>query len=170
MPIFKAFIENVADPIGMEDFNLGLARYTFQPDRSRHPGYDMWMSARDLARFGLLYLRKGQWDGQQVIPADWVQSSVQVHKEIQGEQIAGYGLSWWIPGGRLQEYDTYTASGAGNQSIMILPKLDIVYVHRASAILEPGVNGLDAREILFKLLNAKTGNEANNPKLIPWAE
>jgi CubicO group peptidase (beta-lactamase class C family) len=36
----------------------------------------MWMKPHDMAKFGLLYLQKGQWDGQQIVPADWVEESI----------------------------------------------------------------------------------------------
>lgn len=168
--IYEAFEKQIAKPIGMEDFDTGYCRYVLQADRSEHPSYDMWMSARDLARFGLLYLREGQWNGRQVVPAEWVKDSRRIHIDVPFDAAAGYGLSWWIPGGPLQEYDTYHASGSGNQSVMILPKLDIVFVHRASAILDEGVHGLAVRDILLQLLDARTGKEVTQPSLIPVAE
>ena len=165
--IFEAFEEQIAEPIGMEDYNTGYTRYILQPDRSKHPAYSMWMSARDLARFGLLYLRKGRWNGQQIIPAEWIEDSRRIHKEVPGDAVAGYGLSWWIPAGKMQEYEIYLASGSGNQSIMILPKLNIVFVHRASAILDEGVHGLAVHDILSKLLDTRNEQEVDEPQLIP---
>ncbi len=168
--IYKAFGEQIAKPIGMEDYDEGYGRYILQPERSEHPAYSMWMSGRDLARFGLLYLYEGQWKGQQVLPEQWVKKSRQIHIEVPGEAVAGYGLSWWIPDGPLRELGTYLASGSGNQSIMILPEADIVFVHRASAILDNGVHGLAVHEVLHKLLDARTGKEKYQPSLIPVSE
>lgn len=168
--IFEAFDEQIAKPTGMEDFDTGYCRYILQPNRSEHPAYDMWMSARDLARFGLLYLRKGTWNNRQVVPEDWVKDSRRIHIKVPFEAAAGYGLSWWIPGGPLQEYGTYHASGSGNQSVMILPELDIVFVHRASAILDEGVHGLAVRDIFLQLLDARTEKENKQPQLIPVNE
>lgn len=125
------------------------------------------MTARDLARFGLLYLREGRWRGQQIVPREWVRASGQVHKAVPYDGVAGYGLSWWIPDGPLQEYGTYSASGSGNQSVMILPALDIIFVFRASAVLDDGVNGLDAREILLRLIGALSGVPKDYPVFVP---
>lgn len=165
--IFDAFDEQIAKPIGMEDYHPDWGSYTLQPGRSQFPAYDLWMSARDMARFGLLYANMGRWNNRQIIESDWVKASATVHHEIPGEHAAGYGLSWWIPAGPLEEYGTYHASGAGTQLIMVLPELNIVFVQRASSILDDGVFGLDAREILYRLLDAKTGDVSDQPTLKP---
>lgn len=165
--IFEAFEERIADPIGMEDYHSDWGGYHLQPGRSRHPAYTVWMSARDLARFGLLYLREGRWSGQQIVPAEWVRTSTRIHKEVPYEPVAGYGLNWWIPSGSLREYGTYLASGTGSQSIMVLPELDIVFVHRATSYLESGVNGLEVREILLRLIKTRTGHAQEQPEFVP---
>ena len=168
--IWEAFEEQVAGPIGMEDFRSGWGAYHLQPERSEHPAYIVRMSARDMARFGLLYERNGRWECRQIAPADWVETSGQIHKDVSYEPVAGYGLLWWIPGGELREYKTFLASGTGSQSIIVVPELDIVFVHRATADLERGVNGLQAREILLRLINARTGETRKNPRLISLTE
>jgi hypothetical protein len=53
---------------------------------------------------------------------------------------------------------------------MILPALDIVFVLRASAVLERGVNGLEVRDILMQLLDARTEAGRGAPALVPWTE
>jgi CubicO group peptidase (beta-lactamase class C family) len=165
--LFNSFNEQIALPIKMEDYHPDWGSYPLQPDRSKHPAYDLWMSARDMARFGLLYLNNGKWNNVQIIPDDWVESSRFIHQNVPGEFAAGYGLSWWIPAGPLETYDAYHASGAGSQLITILPKLNIVFVQRASSVLDDGVFGLDAREILYKLIDARTGTETDQPELVP---
>jgi len=52
--IFEAFKKEIADPIGMEDFSVENCRYFYDEDKSKHPAYSFRMSARDMARFGLL--------------------------------------------------------------------------------------------------------------------
>ncbi len=168
--IFDAFDELIAGPTGMVDYHPDWGSYRYQPGRSEHPAYEFWMSARDMARFGLLYLNNGSWNNEQIVPADWVGDSRRVHIEVPGDFAAGYGLSWWIPAGPLEEYQAYHASGSGTQLITILPELNIVFVHRASSILDDGVFGLDAREILYRLLEARTGDALAQPELIPVEE
>ncbi|MDD1717409.1 MAG: serine hydrolase, partial [Methanoregulaceae archaeon] len=86
--IYTAFDKRIADPIGMEDYDPSELRYTYEP-YSRHPYYGFRMSTRDLARFGLLFLRNGRWGEQQVVPADWVRESTASHS-VTGPQ-SGYG-------------------------------------------------------------------------------
>jgi hypothetical protein len=63
----------------------------------------------------------------------------------------------------------FTASGTGNQSIMAVPELALVFVHRAN-LLGCSISGLDAREILIRLIDARTGDGIQDPKLIRLAE
>ncbi|MCW9707266.1 hypothetical protein [Fodinibius salsisoli] len=158
----------------MQDYEARWGHYFSQPWRSEHPSYNIWMSARDLARFGLLYLRNGRWKGNQVIPSSWIETSIKPRfKYVIGREIpVHYGLLWWIKGNELEKYDTFLASGTGSQSIIVLPKLDLVFVHRASRDYNQGVYGLDAEKILLQLIDAKTQNASSNPELIPvnWSQ
>ena len=64
--IFKEFETRIAKPIQMEHFSLEDTRY-FRENVSIHPAYIFELSARDLARYGLLFLRKGKWKDKQII-------------------------------------------------------------------------------------------------------
>ena len=106
------------------------------------------MRTRDLAKIGSLFLHKGVWQGQQIIPAEWVELSGEHHvKEIPwGRSTATYGYGFmWYPG-RANGPDAHRiirAAGNGNQRIFILPdlKLNIIvyagnyndYSHRSDA-------------------------------------
>jgi CubicO group peptidase (beta-lactamase class C family) len=92
------------------------------------------MRARDLAKFGSLYLHEGRWNGRQVIPADWAQLSTRRHFRFRPRAGAdaggqfGYGYFWWYscyptPGGLVE---ARTAVGNGQQRIFVLPGLDMV--------------------------------------------
>ena len=75
------FRDRIAAPIQMQDFRLEDVHYfggttqTAVVEQSIHPAYHFSMTARDMARFGYLFLRRGAWNGRQVIPADWVTES-----------------------------------------------------------------------------------------------
>lgn len=135
--IHAAFEERIARPIGCQDFRFDAVRQDgwLQSDPcSDHPAYPFTMSARDLARFGLLYLRDGVWRGRQVVPAHWVAASVLPQSEA-GPR-GGYGYMWWtarhgtgLPGAILPE-GTFSAQGVGGQYCVVLPALDLVVVHR----------------------------------------
>jgi len=108
----------------MQDFSPDDCRYRHGPE-SLHPVYKMAMSARDLARVGLLYLRGGRWNGVQVVPEDWVRLSTQPHSDVGGGR--GYGYLWMTAEAYAQkdplsiETPLFYASGlAGNTSSSLL--------------------------------------------------
>ena len=57
-----------------------------------YPAYPINMSARDLARFALLYLHHGRWRDRQIVPAAWVQASLRPYSDTPS---GGYGYLWW---------------------------------------------------------------------------
>ena len=91
---------------------------------------------RDYAKFGLLYLNKGNWEGQQVVPEDWVDAShvadqphLQPGKNDLSSNDWGYGYQWWIPG--FPDTD-YLAAGIYNQYIYIDPVTNVVIAKTSS--------------------------------------
>jgi CubicO group peptidase (beta-lactamase class C family) len=99
---------------------------------------DLHFTARDAARFGLLYLNDGEYEGKQLIPADWVRESLQRYSDdinVTGGFPAnrglcisdiGYGYQWWSA--RAGEYYFNFAWGHGGQLIVLLDELDMVIV------------------------------------------
>ncbi len=131
--IFREFQRSLADPIGMQDFEISGCRYVTGSD-SVHPAYPFRMSARDMARFGLLFLRGGRWEGRQVIPSQWVEDSVTSYSDA--GPSGGYGYLWWVavdgrhfPNVTLED-GAYSARGAGGHRILVIPSRDMVIVHR----------------------------------------
>jgi len=94
--IFAAFEHRIARPIGMHDYQSSDGEY-FRGADSEHPAYPIRMSARDLARFALLYLHEGSWKGRQIVPSAWIRESTQSYSQVSelgpGQ---GYGYMWWI--------------------------------------------------------------------------
>lgn len=120
IPISGAFKEWIAEPLGMQDFREKDVEYRWT-DASLHPFLVFWMSARDLARFGQLYLQKGRWLDNQVISKEWISTSTHPHSIIQD---GGYGYMWWIrPDG------SYYAAGYNGQYVLVLPKEEMVIVN-----------------------------------------
>lgn len=72
---FDAFQEWFAVPLQMQDFDPGRCIYKLEPV-SVHPSYQFAISARDLARFGLFYLREGDWNGRRLLSANWIRDSI----------------------------------------------------------------------------------------------
>jgi CubicO group peptidase (beta-lactamase class C family) len=134
--IGQAFFERIAEPIGMQDFRPDDVFYLGGPD-SVHPAFLFEISARDLARFGLLYLRKGYWMERPIIPGEWVDKSTHANEMIRfgGVETGGYEYLWWVEyGGRHLPEATlpgmYSARGAGGHYLLVIPSLDLVIVHR----------------------------------------
>ncbi len=122
IPIGQAFKEWIADPVGMQDFREDDVHYWWEPV-SLHPSYTFWITARDLARFGQLYLQKGTWQDQQVIPKSWVEKSIVPHSQTEND--GGYGYMWWI-----HRSGAYYAAGHMGQFVVIIPDIKLVVVNR----------------------------------------
>jgi CubicO group peptidase (beta-lactamase class C family) len=82
-------------------------------------------TARDWARFGLLYLRDGLWDGVRLLPAGWVDYARTM--ESVDDDGQPYGAHWWGEAGG-DALGTFRASGYEGQSISVCPALDLVVV------------------------------------------
>ena len=139
--IFTALLGKIARPIGMQDYQPSDGEY-FRGAASDHPAYPIRMSARDLARFALLYLHDGKWNGRQIIPSAWVQESTQSYSQAFPEAGPGYGYGylWWIgfpsntgaPTVNVPKH-TYAAMGAEGQYAFVIPAYDLVFVHRINS-------------------------------------
>lgn len=157
--IFQEFKNRIAAPIGMEDFELSDGRYVPGRD-SVHPAYPFRMTARDMARFGLLFLRNGCWKDQQIVPEAWVKESTASYSDAGFS--GGYGYMWWVAvdGKHLPEVDltdgTYSARGAGGHYILVIPSLDMVIVHRVNTdIPRNSVSGPEFGKLVGMILEAK---------------
>jgi CubicO group peptidase (beta-lactamase class C family) len=136
--LFQAFDRRIARPIGMQDYRPEDGAYGLEAP-SEHPAFGFRISARDLARFGLLYLHRGRWAGRQLVPEAWVDASVRSYSRT-GDQgsfatKSGYGYMWWIqvdaqahPELRLPD-GSFTASGNGGQRLTVIPQIATLVVN-----------------------------------------
>ena len=95
------------------------------------------ITPRDMAKIGVTFLKKGVWNGKQIIPGQWVEKSATLYPgnnriKVPGEDSErnGYSYSWWIKqfsssGKRIQ---MFYALGYGGQYIMVFPELNTVVV------------------------------------------
>lgn len=124
--IFRSFDERIAIPIGMEDFGPGDGSYALDPS-SVHAAYPFRLSARDAARFGLLYLNGGRWGDRQIVPEAWVRESTTAYSSSdRGRQ--GYGYMWWILPADVWGEGAAYAAGFGGEIIAYLPARQLVVV------------------------------------------
>ena len=147
LPIGEAFKRWIADPIEMQDFEVKDVTYE-SSEESIHSAYRFWISARDLARFGVLFQQEGQWNGQQIIPRGWIPDSIEPYSI---SNRVGYGYSWWRVVGYPDWLSSgaYYASGTGGQKLLIDPDRKLVVVHRT----DTGRNLTKALRISFAKVN-----------------
>jgi len=136
LKIGDAFYRRIAKPIGMEDFDPGDVYYMGGP-LSTHAAYHFEITARDLARFGLLYLRHGRWNNQQIVPEAWVERSTHANEmvKVNGVGVGGYEYLWWVEYGGVHFPEVsipgmFSARGAGGHYVLVIPSLDLVIVNR----------------------------------------
>jgi CubicO group peptidase (beta-lactamase class C family) len=160
--IFEAFKKEIADPIGMEDFSLDDCRYSYEENKSKHPAYNFRMSARDMARFGLLYLRKGNWNGRQIIPPEWIEKSTKAYSMVSEQYGVGYGYLWNVVlpgqgfsnvifGGKGGFYHT----GVGIHTLAVVPELKLVYIYRYDTTGEFQDPGEATIQLVSMIMNAR---------------
>jgi CubicO group peptidase (beta-lactamase class C family) len=117
--------ENLLKPAGMH-----CTRWDTDPEGRTLGCSEMYLTARDMIRFGLLYLHKGSNGDAQIIPADWIASSIAQHSVLKYWDILpganGYGYYWWRR--KTHGHQAYVASGAGGQIITVIPDLNMVVV------------------------------------------
>ena len=90
----------------------------------------VWTTARDLARLGLLYLGDGLWNGERILPAGWG-GYVSSHGPAQPPSGYGYGASFWtFPAALGLPADAYIAQGNRGQYLAIIPSRRIIIVRR----------------------------------------
>jgi len=131
----RSFAEqNLLDPLGVE---LGDWIQDWEGNYNGHA--DMYLTARDMARFGLLYLQGGVYEGNQLVPADWVRESFQTWSEDAWEyrvgshfKDIGYGYQWWSV--RAGDHRYNLAWGHGGQQIAVVNEYDMVVVVKADPL------------------------------------
>jgi CubicO group peptidase (beta-lactamase class C family) len=121
LPVFAQ--KKLFSPMGITSF-----KWHFKPDiTSAETFCQLYLRPRDLGKFGLLYLNKGNWNGKQLISANWVKQSLMKHSVVQN---VDYGYLWWIKyldadGTR---YYGKAAQGNGGQKIYIWEALNMVTI------------------------------------------
>lgn len=126
--------ENLFGPLGID-----LGDWITDWEGNYHGHADMQLNARDMAKFGLLYLDDGEYNGQQLIPAEWVHESTQTYTEDAwyyniGKNFDefGYGYQWWTV--LAGDHPYFMAWGHGGQQIAVIDDFDMVVVVKADPL------------------------------------
>ncbi|GAB5415491.1 MAG: serine hydrolase [Congregibacter sp.] len=113
----------------------------------------VYTNARDLARFGLLYLNEGLWQSEQLISKEWINFS-RTAAPASGVRGHDYGGQWWlVPDERKTEVpaDAYATAGNRGQYVIVVPSHDLIIVRRG---LDYGGQGFDRWDLLREVLKA----------------
>ena len=147
----QAYLEfprrRLLDRIGMRNTLIGVDRFGDFILSSQ-----IYTNARDLARFGLLYLRNGTWNGERLISESWI-DFVRTPAPATTARGNAYGGQWWlVPDGRTDvPKDAYSTSGNRGQYVLVVPSHDLVIVRRG---LDFGGQGFDRWNLLREVLMA----------------
>lgn len=113
--------QHLFDPLGISD-----VQWKADLDGISKGGWGLAMKPRDMAKLGYLYLNHGEWEGQQIIPAAWIEASTARHIQVP-EPLEPWdlymGYLWWVHGD-----GPYAAHGMRGQFIYVIPEVDLVVV------------------------------------------
>jgi len=106
---------------------LGISDIFWFTDGAGIPdgGSRLQLAPRDMAKLGYLYLREGQWDGQQIVPAEWVKTTTLRHVAL--DEHFSYGYHWFT----VYSLEGFAALGSQGQIILVIPEYDMVVVTTA---------------------------------------
>ena len=108
------------DPLGIVD-----AIWSTDSQGIAHGGFGLSITTESIARFGQLYLQRGEWEGEQLLPAEWVAQATarQVSNGSDPDSAwdQGYGYQFWR-----NRHGAYRASGAAGQLALVMPEQDAV--------------------------------------------
>jgi CubicO group peptidase (beta-lactamase class C family) len=149
--VFVAFEHHLARPLRMIDWDVYQhGSYQYRADilggTPRYPNYMFYLSARDIGRFGQLYLNSGLWNGRQLLSPEWITRSTGPLSRTthQAGLLGMYGYCWWVagPSDELSHIGIansfYSAIGFGGNFLTVLPDVDTVVTVVTDAAVSPG--------------------------------
>jgi len=108
--------------------SLGIKKYRWQKaaDGNEMGNSELFLSSRDFAKIGQLFLQNGFWNGKKIVSKNWIRKSTQ--KYFDGfPQIGGYGYQWHTR--NFGKYNSYIAAGYGGQFLIVIPDLQLIVVN-----------------------------------------
>jgi len=135
------------DRIGMRNTLLSVDRFGDFILSSQ-----VYTTARDLARFGMLYLQNGMWQGERLLSEEWIEF-VRTPAPSTAKTGNFYGGQWWlVPDDRTDvPHDAYSTAGNRGQYVIVVPSHNLVIVRRG---LDYGRQGFDRWDLTREVLKA----------------
>lgn len=155
----KAALEKTGAPLDPAAFfdRIGMTRTFAERDKDGDfiLSSQVWTTARDLARFGLLYQNDGMWQGERLLPADW-RRFVTTPGGPQPDGAFGYGAGFWLFGGSPGvPADAFGAFGNRGQYVVIIPSRALVIVRQG---YDDSANRLDIAKLVAAVVAADDGD------------
>jgi CubicO group peptidase (beta-lactamase class C family) len=142
---FEPVLSDLFDPVVIKAYRGASAAWPVDPQGYHSGGSLLRLPARDLAKFGYLYLNGGRWEGKQIVPADYVAAATSPAGSTPN-LTKGYGWHWWVA--TEDGHRTFRAQGYGGQFIYVVPDLDLVAVITS----EPETDGLDPQILITRTI------------------
>jgi CubicO group peptidase (beta-lactamase class C family) len=181
----SVFKHRIADPIGMTRWDWGISGKVDGTDLNNAAGTPttpgLQTTARQMARFGLLYLNRGAWNGRQLLPASFVDEATR--NQVPGVGASSflhgrYGFYWWTndvkPDGKRPWPSapprTYTSHGHSANFCCVIPEWNMVIVRMGTQPIASGVRGIAEIEAKWDAFFAKLaegigdGQDRNTPR------
>ena len=140
-----------------EPLNVDIGYWSQDQQGYYAGGWDMFITARDMARFGYLYLNNGYANGEQIVPSEWIEDSQRVYSGGQWtsyEFVNNWGFGYQLDIGRMNGYTVYYRIGRGGQLIFNVPALNTVIVITAGAYGYMSIETSDYQNIsVFRLIH-----------------
>ena len=143
-------VEHLLAPLSIKNYYWDRTPYGLTDTQE-----GLYLSARSIAKIAQLFLQKGRWQDEQVIPATWVEESTAPHYPTGGAGDEAYGYLWWSQPYTFEETRqmAYFGKGFGGQRPIFLPELDMVIVLTGWNIL-PGQPFFHAMEAIERVTEA----------------
>ncbi len=144
--VYDLFYKDIAQPLGMDYEGKYISVkdpseewqtpevdgfYQYETEKSKYPAYHFRLSAKDMARYGQLYLNNGKWQGKQIVPADWITASTKPYSITNPDYGIAYGMLWNV---LYPTEDRATKSfyhtGTGIHMLGVYPASNLVLIHR----------------------------------------
>lgn len=128
---------------------LGIREFIWprDPQNVSHGFGNLHLLPRDMAKLGWLYLNHGQWNGNQLVPAQWVAEATRSHIKTGGAGTSDYGYGWRVPTNSGPV--AFEASGRGGQQISVLPTKNAVIVFTGG-----GFNSGDVMKLVLSAIKS----------------
>ena len=158
---------------------LGIRDVIWPPDEQgrTHGWGDSHFYPRDFAKIGYLYLHDGQWDGKQIVPAEWVHQSITRQSDPGSDR--GYGYGWWLA--KTEGMEEFGGNGRGGQTVAVWPEKDMIVIITGGGYpaneVRPAIaksiqasHALAANAAAVRELKAKIAEAARAPAALPVAD